>query len=177
MARNTTPEKYRNLVIAARSLIPNLAITTDVIVGFPGETDKEFEESLEFISELGFSGGHVFKYSLREGTLAASMPERVIGNVTRERARQVRKVLEKSENEFMDYQIGKVRRVLWETAKQTESGEWILKGLSENFTRIQAPSPSKKWNEIDTVKVDGRTGDVLTGQILEVKHIGSNTSE
>jgi tRNA A37 methylthiotransferase MiaB len=105
------------------------------------------------------------------------MPERVPGYVARERARQVSTVLERSENEFMEDQIGEVRRVLWETAKQTESGEWILKGLSENFTRIQAPSPSKKWNEIDTVKVDGRTGDVLTGQILEINHIGSNTNE
>ncbi len=59
MARNTTPEKYRNLVVTARSMIPDVAITTDVIVGFPGETQKEFEESLEYIRGMSFSGGHV----------------------------------------------------------------------------------------------------------------------
>jgi len=173
MARNTTPEKYRNLVKAARSLIPGLAITTDVIVGFPGETDKEFEESLEFIREIGFSGGHVFKYSLRERTLAAKMPEKIPGTVARERARQVRTVLEQSEKKYLNVQVGEVRHVLWETARQIQIGEWMLSGLSENYTRIQATSLFKKWNEIDAVKVNKRTGDVLSGQILEINPIGS----
>ena len=173
MARNTTPEKYRNLVKAARSLIPGLAITTDVIVGFPGETDKEFEESLEFIREIGFSGGHVFKYSLRERTLAAKIPEKIPGTVARERARQVRTVLEQSEKKYLNVQVGEVRHVLWETARQIQIGEWLLSGLSENYTRIQATSLFKKWNEIDAVKVNKRTGDVLSGQILEINPIGS----
>lgn len=173
MARNTIPEKYRNLVKAARSFIPGLAITTDVIVGFPGETDKEFEESLEFIRDIDFSGGHVFKYSLRERTLAAKMPEKIPGTVARERARQVRTVLEQSEKKYLNDQVGEVRHVLWETARQIQIGEWMLSGLSENYTRIQATSLFKKWNEIDAVKVNKRTGDVLSGQILEINPIGS----
>jgi len=177
MARNTTPVKFRNLVETARNLIPGLAITTDVIVGFPGETSKEFEESLDFIRGIGFSGGHIFKYSVREGTLAATMPERIPGAIARERARQVRAVLEESEKRYLVDQIGEVRHVLWETARQAQTGEWILSGLSENYTRIQAPSISKKWNEINAVKVNERTGDVLSGQILEINPIGSNPHE
>lgn len=178
MARNTTPEKFRNLVKSARNMIPDVAITTDVIVGFPGETDKEFEESLDFIRETGFSGGHVFKFSLREGTPAAKMAGKVPGAVARDRASQVRAVLEQSEKEFMDQQVGGIWHVLWETARQTQNGEWMLKGLSENYARIQAPSFLKKWNEIDPVRVNSRSGDVLTGQILaEINGIGSTPLE
>ena len=178
MARNTTPEKFRSLVKTARSMIPGVAITTDIIVGFPGETEKEFEENLEFIREIGFSGGHVFKYSLREGTMAAKMPDKIPGTIARERARQVRAVLEQSGKEFMDQQIGEIRCVLWETARKTQNGEWMLKGLSENYARIQAPSNTKKWNEIDAVKVNSRSGGVLTGQILaEINQIGSTPRE
>ncbi len=178
MARNTTPEKYRNLVVTARSMIPEAAITTDVIVGFPGETQKEFEESLEYIRGMAFSGGHVFKYSIREGTPAAKMSEKVPGAVARERARHVRAVLEQSEKRFMNEQIGETRHVLWETARQTQNGEWMLKGLSENYARIQAPASSKKWNEIDAVKLKSLSGDVLTGQIMDADNqIGSVPSE
>jgi tRNA A37 methylthiotransferase MiaB len=105
------------------------------------------------------------------------MPDKIPGTIARERARQVREVLEQSEKEFMEKQIGEIRHVLWETAKQIQNGEWMLSGLSENYARIQAPSISKKWNEIDAVKVSKRVGDVLTGQILEINAIGSKPRE
>lgn len=166
MARNTTPEKYKHLIQKARKLIPNLAITTDVIVGFPGETDAEFEESLNFIRESAFSGGHVFKYSVREGTAAAKLPGRISGNVARERARLVREILEQSEREFMRFQIGCERHVLWETARQIADGTWRLSGLSENYARIQASAKEKIWNEISTVTVESFSKGILEGRIL-----------
>ncbi len=102
------------------------------------------------------------------------MTEKVPGAVAGDRARQVRAVLEQSEKKFMDEQIGETRHVLWETARQTQNGEWMLKGLSENYARIQAPASSKKWNEIDAVKVNSLSGDVLTGQIMDADNqIGS----
>jgi threonylcarbamoyladenosine tRNA methylthiotransferase MtaB len=175
MARNTTPEKYRNLLERARALIPNLAITTDIIVGFPGESDDEFKESLGYIRELGFSGGHVFKYSVREGTAAALMTGKISGIVARERARQVREVLVQAEKNFMAAQIGNVRNVLWETARQTANENWMLRGLSENYARIQAPSPIKKWNEIDKVMIEKSSGETLSGRILtDENRDGSN---
>jgi threonylcarbamoyladenosine tRNA methylthiotransferase MtaB len=73
MARKTTPASFRELGAAARASIANVALTTDIIAGFPGETDDEFAESLEFVREMNFAGGHVFTYSPRPGTCAAKM--------------------------------------------------------------------------------------------------------
>ncbi|MEN6483175.1 MAG: MiaB/RimO family radical SAM methylthiotransferase, partial [Anaerolineaceae bacterium] len=77
MARNTTPDAYLALVTEARKMQPDMAITTDIIVGYPGESDEDHQESLEFVRKVGFAGGHVFTYSKREGTAAAKLGEQV----------------------------------------------------------------------------------------------------
>ncbi len=77
MARKTTPESFAELVAAARLAIPDIAITTDIITGFPGESEVEFQESLAFVRQMHFAGGHVFTYSARPGTAAARLPDQV----------------------------------------------------------------------------------------------------
>ena len=77
MARKTTPASFRDLIAAARQIMPDVAITTDIIAGFPGETEDEFAESLAFVKEMNFAGGHGFSYSPRPGTGAARMKEQV----------------------------------------------------------------------------------------------------
>ncbi len=90
MARKTTPDSFRQLVQAARSAIPQVAITTDVIAGFPGETEAEFQETLDFVREIGFAGGHVFTYSSRPGTPAARMKNHLPPEVKKARSAQLR---------------------------------------------------------------------------------------
>lgn len=165
MVRNTTPEKFRQLVELARSKIPGVALTTDIIVGFPGETDDEFEESLAFVKQTGFSGGHVFKYSPREGTAAARLPGRIHGNLAAERSRKMRAALAESEKRFYSSFIGNELEVLWETAQETESGEWLLHGLSDNYIQIQALADHHRGNTIDRVRILSVEGGILKAKL------------
>ncbi|MDP1545736.1 MAG: MiaB/RimO family radical SAM methylthiotransferase, partial [Anaerolineales bacterium] len=94
MARKTTPESFRELVYAARAVMPDAAITTDVIAGFPGETEEEFAETLEFVKEMKFTGGHVFSYSSRPGTGAAKMKGQVKPELRKMRNRILQEAIE-----------------------------------------------------------------------------------
>lgn len=152
MARNTTPERYRELVNLARRTIPGLALTTDIIVGFPQESDEEFEESLEFVREMQFAGGHVFKYSPREGTAAARLPRRIHGRIAHERSRKMRELLAQSAAEYEQKFIGQTLDVLWESAAQLPDGSWRMHGLTGNYLRVNAILPENRWNQVDSVK-------------------------
>lgn len=153
MVRYTTPEKYQDLVNLARKIIPELALTTDIIVGFPQETDAEFEESLEFVREMKFAGGHVFKYSLREGTAAARLPGRVHGRIAHERSRKMRELLAQSAAAYEARFLGQTLDALWESGSQLPDGRWTVHGLSGNYLRVSAILPENRWNHVDTVKV------------------------
>jgi threonylcarbamoyladenosine tRNA methylthiotransferase MtaB len=96
MARKTTTESFRRLVSAARSVIPDVSVTTDLIAGFPGETDDEFSQTLEFVNEMQFSGGHVFSYSARPGTGAARMRGQVKPGLRKRRNHILQEALEES---------------------------------------------------------------------------------
>jgi len=167
MVRRTTPAEYRELVGNARKRIPGLAVTTDIIVGFPGETEGEFQESLEFVQELAFSGGHVFKYSARPGTAAARLPGRVNGGIARERSRLMRDVIDKSAMRYIRGHIGMELEVLWETAVQQVDGRWLVQGLSENYLQVSALMDTDRGNHIDRVKIEALNGKLLTGEVLK----------
>ena len=167
MARKITPEVYADLLVAAREAIPGVAITTDVIVGFPGETDDEFSESLTFVEEMKFARGHVFTYSERPGTTAARMSGTVPHPLRKNRNALMRKALEKSEGKYQTDFLGHKVVALWETANRTHSEEWSLTGLSDNYLRISAKSPENRWNQFDHVKLNGIKGKTIIGQILE----------
>ena len=100
MARKTTQASFRTLVHAARAACPDIAITTDLIAGFPGETEAEFVETLAFVDEIAFAGGHVFTYSPRPGTAAAKMPGQVSPPLRRERNARLRAVIEASASRY-----------------------------------------------------------------------------
>lgn len=167
MLRRTTPADFARLVETARARIPGVAVTTDVIVGFPGETEEEFAESLEFIRQVHFSGGHVFKYSPREGTAAARMANRVKGKVARDRAEQMRLVISSSERVFFEQAIGTRAHVLWEaSAKPTTTG-WELQGLTDNYLRVKSLASQNRWNQLDQVLIEKLEGKDLRGTIVE----------
>jgi threonylcarbamoyladenosine tRNA methylthiotransferase MtaB len=166
MLRHTIPAEYRKLVHTAREKIPGVAITTDIIVGFPGETEDEFTESLRFVEEMNFSAGHVFKYSARPGTAASRLPGRVDGKVLQERSRLMRDVLSRSALKFTAQHEGQVLEVLWESAIGWLDGKWRLHGLSDNYLEIEGLADSDRCNKIDRVKIRTLADGSLAGEIL-----------
>jgi threonylcarbamoyladenosine tRNA methylthiotransferase MtaB len=158
MARKTTPESFRHLVAAARQIMPEVAITTDIIAGFPGETEDEFAESLAFVKEMNFAGGHAFTYSPRPGTGAARMKEQVRSEVRKERNAIYRASFEESAKVYRQKFIGKPLSVLWESATQYDERGWQMEGLTGNYLRLNAIAPRPLWNEISTVEL-GKDGN------------------
>jgi threonylcarbamoyladenosine tRNA methylthiotransferase MtaB len=165
MARKTTPDSFRKLVAAAREVIPDVAITTDVIAGFPGETEEEFAESLGFVKEMDFAGGHVFTYSPRPGTGAARMKGQVRPEVRKKRNHILHDALEESAKRYRQNFIGRTMPVLWESTSELGEWGWQMEGLTENYLRVTAFAPSPRWNEIDSVKIQQYDGHRMKGVI------------
>jgi threonylcarbamoyladenosine tRNA methylthiotransferase MtaB len=165
MVRRINPQDYSALVDQARRIIPGVAITTDIIVGFPGETDEEFNESLAFVTGMDFSAGHVFHFSPRPGTPAADLPGQIQPAVMKARSRRMRQVLASSSQTYRRGYIGKRMTVLWENVSQYDSRGWLMEGLTGNYLRVRARLPEMRWNCLDEVLVTGEEGEILTGEI------------
>jgi threonylcarbamoyladenosine tRNA methylthiotransferase MtaB len=153
MARKTMPQSFRELVIAARAAIPGVAITTDIIAGFPGETEDEFADSLAFVREMNFAGGHLFSYSPRPGTGAAKMKGQVRTELKKKRNHILHDVLEESARAYRQAFLGQTMSVLWESTSEVGEWGWQMEGLTENYLRVSAFAPSPRWNEIDRVTI------------------------
>ena len=149
MKRHYTPEDYQRVVKLIRQEVPAVAITTDVIVGFPGETDKEFEESQEFCQAIGFARIHVFSYSPRSGTEAAGMTGQVSDKIKKERSQQMLALAEESARKFKERFAGESMDVLWE--KQTDDGDWT--GITGNYIRVFVKSEDNLSNKLQSTKV------------------------
>jgi threonylcarbamoyladenosine tRNA methylthiotransferase MtaB len=166
MARKTNPHSFRELVSAARIVIHNVAITTDIIAGFPGETDEEFAESLEFVREMNFAGGHVFTYSPRPGTGAAKMKGQVKPELRKNRNHILHDALEGSAKSYRQKFIGQTMSVLWESVSEMGEWGWQMEGLSGNYLRVTAFAPSPRWNDVDRVVLNEKDGDKIKVIIL-----------
>jgi len=153
MARKTTPASFRDLVNAARSVMPDAAITTDIIAGFPGETEEEFSESLAFVEEMDFAGGHVFSYSPRPSTGAAKMKGQVRPEVRKKRNHILTDVLEESAKIYRHKFVGRTMSVLWESTSELGEWGWQMEGWTGNYLRVSAAASSARWNEVDQVKL------------------------
>lgn len=166
MLRKTTPQSFRELVRAARTVLPDIAITTDIIAGFPGETDEEFAETLEFVREMQFTGGHVFSYSPRPGTGAARMKGQVKPEIKKRRNHILQEAIDESAKSYRDRFLGQIMSVLWEST--TEYGEygWRMEGWTGNYLRVSATAPSPRWNEVDQVMLQVVDGNILRGELL-----------
>lgn len=154
MARRITPMGYAGLVKSMRVQIPDVCITTDIIAGFPGETEACFFESLALIESLQFSGGHVFPYSPRQGTPAASHPNQVQEAVRKNRSQQIRAVLAASEATWLKHITGKRLQVLWERSKKVAGGCWLMQGLSDNYVHVRACAGQPLQNVISNVMIE-----------------------
>ncbi len=159
MHRHYSAAQYREFCLAAREKIPDLHLGTDVIVGFPGETEELFEESLDFVEKLRFANIHQFIYSPRPGTAAAKFPEQVPGCVAKMRAQKLRRVALASAENFRQSQIGKRFGVIFEQ----DDGR-ILRGWSDHYLEVAVPSqsfPRGKIVEIEATEKNLRSvGDL-----------------
>jgi threonylcarbamoyladenosine tRNA methylthiotransferase MtaB len=167
MRRKTTPDSFAALVRSARRAIPEVTITTDVIAGFPGETDEEFAETLEFVKSMHFAGGHVFSYSARPGTPAARMKGQVRGEEVKARSAALRRVLAESTEAILQKFIGKTMPVLWEAVSILTDEGWQIEGLTDNYIRVTAISPEPRWNRINQVLLRTASAGGCSGEIQE----------
>jgi threonylcarbamoyladenosine tRNA methylthiotransferase MtaB len=165
MARKTNPESFRALVQAARQQIPDLAITTDLIAGFPGETEDEFNQTLAFIQEINFAGGHVFAYSARPGTPAARIREQVPHDLRKQRSRMLHEAFAHMGVNYRQGFVGKSLPVLWEASALRNEQGWLIEGLTGNYLRVTAQAPALRWNHLDVVTMTSVTEDGLHGEI------------
>ena len=168
MARRTTQTAFRALVGEARGRIPDLAISTDIIVGFPGETDGEFEESCAFVHEMDFMKLHVFRYSPRAGTAAARMKEQVPEETKKARSARLLALSDEGGRRFASRFVGRRLPVLWEQiAGVTETG-FINTGLTDNYLRVEMVAPRALTNTICCA-----TFTEVTGTGLRAEPVGS----
>jgi len=148
MGRRYTTADYRRAVDLIRGVVPGVAITTDVIVGFPGETDDEFKESYNFCRQMDFARIHVFSYSPRPGTKAADMPQQVEDRLKRERSRQMLALGRACLRNFRQGFLGKTLMVLWE---KESCGVWS--GLTDNYIRVYTKSDKDLTNQLLSVRL------------------------
>jgi threonylcarbamoyladenosine tRNA methylthiotransferase MtaB len=167
MARAITPEGYQRLVDNIRSRIPEAAITTDILTGFPGESEKEFQEGLDFIIRMEFAGGHVFTYSAREGTPVADFPDQVPHPVRKTRSVEIRKALQVSGERYRKAFLKEELPVLWEQVLESETGCGKLTGLTDNYLRVETEGPADLWNQFSRVRIDELIPGGVRGTILD----------
>jgi threonylcarbamoyladenosine tRNA methylthiotransferase MtaB len=166
MARAITPLKYRKLIQTIRKTVPGVAITTDILTGFPGETDAEFHESLEFIQEMEFADGHVFTYSAREGTAAFGFPDQVPHPIRKERNAMIRATLAEDNLLFRGRFVGEEMCVLWERSKINSKESWSVTGLTDNYIKVEAEADLDLWNEFSIAGITDTTSDGVQAKII-----------
>jgi threonylcarbamoyladenosine tRNA methylthiotransferase MtaB len=149
MRRHYSVDDYRQAVSLIRKTMPDVAITTDIMVGFPGESIEEFEESHRFCKEIDFANIHVFSYSSRPGTLAARMPEQVSDKLKKERSLRMLQMAQESARRFHKRFLGQDMSVLWENEVALGSG--IYSGLSHNYIRVFTESSETLANQFRSV--------------------------
>jgi threonylcarbamoyladenosine tRNA methylthiotransferase MtaB len=165
MARRTSQANFRQLAEAARAHIPDLNLSTDIITGFPGETEADFAESLAYVEEIDFARLHVFTYSQRPGTAAAKMSGQLPKAVKKERTRRMIALGETMSQAFHDRFVGQVRQVLWETAVGADNQGLCWVGYTDNYIRVQAHGASDLFNRITPVLLTESHADGISGAI------------
>jgi threonylcarbamoyladenosine tRNA methylthiotransferase MtaB len=153
MARRTTQDSFHRLIDAARARIPDLTLTTDIIVGFPGETDADFEESIRFVETMGFARLHVFPYSARPGTAAAGFSEQVDRPRKDERRTRMLALSDRLWKRHQARYLGHTLSVLWESARGGTPEGLIWSGLTGNYLRVHGASRQPLANTITPARL------------------------
>jgi threonylcarbamoyladenosine tRNA methylthiotransferase MtaB len=160
MNRHYSLNDYEKAILMAREAIPNVAITTDILVGFPGENEKEFEESCRFCEKIGFANIHVFPYSPRPDTSALKMAHPVTERIKKERSQKMREIAQESRRKFRRQFLGQTVTILWES--EIERGFWS--GLTPNYLRVFTKSEQPMTNCLRPVKLIAEKAQGLLGE-------------
>jgi len=160
MRRTYSRERYLRLVDELRGAIPDLALTTDIIVGFPGETERDFEETLEVVEEVGYDGAFTFVYSPRQGTEAAMSPDQVPGHVKKVRIERVVEVVQRIAQRQNAARVGRVEQVLVEGPSRTDAS--VLRGRTRRNTTVNFAGASTPGSLVD-VRIEDATSTTLRG--------------
>lgn len=165
MNRRYSIEEFEEGVQLLRKAYQNVALTTDIIVGFPGETEEEFNTTYQFLKRIKFYKTHIFKYSQRKGTRAAVLPNQVDGNIKEERSRKLIALSDENEREYNKKYIGKEVEVLFEEP-HLENGKKFMKGHTTNYIVVKVEGEDQKLeNEIKKVKIVDLDGIELIGNL------------
>jgi len=163
MGRKYNTSEFERFIEEARRLIPDIHLGTDIIVGFPGETEEHFEQEIQFVKKVKFSNIHIFTYSKREKTPAAIMPNQVPGNIANERRLRLVKIADKMKTDFVKSQVGRTLPVLFE--RKNKAG--YFQGWSDNYINIICDDSNIKKHVITQVKTLKITEDnSLMGEIV-----------
>ena len=162
MKRRYTTEEYKAIVDRLRAAIPNVSITTDVIVGFPGETNEEFDKTYEFLKDIELTHMHVFKYSPRKGTPAATMENQVDPSTKHERSEKLLQLNEENFNKFGQKMLDKEFNVLFEQ----KVGDNKYEGLTENYVKVIVESDNDISEQILKVKITDVKNEFLEGILV-----------
>lgn len=152
---------YRDLIKRIRSAFKNASITTDIMVGFAGETDEEFEKSIKFADEIGFARTHIFPYSRRNGTVAAALKSQVASEIKAERAAKMAEISTKSERRYNKSFLGIEVAVLFETPENS-----FAVGYTENYIRVKVETTENLIGMIKTVKITEAFNDYCIGILI-----------
>ena len=163
MRRTYGRERYLRLVDDMRSAVPDLALTTDIIVGFPGETEEDFSETLEVVEEVRYDGAFTFVYSPRAGTEAASMPDQIPDELKGERIERLVEVVQRIAHERNEERVGLVEQVLVEGPSRTDPS--VLRGRTRRNTTVNFAGSASPGDLVD-VRIEGATSTTLSGSEL-----------
>ncbi|MCI6191294.1 MAG: tRNA (N(6)-L-threonylcarbamoyladenosine(37)-C(2))-methylthiotransferase MtaB [Clostridium sp.] len=165
MNRRYTAEEYEHIVNVLRENIKDVSISTDVIVGFPGETEEEFNETYEFLKRIKLTKTHIFKYSPRKGTRAAEMKGQIDGKVKEERSKALIALNDINEQGFIEKYINKNVKVLLE--QQVKGKENIFEGYTENYIKVELEKPENiKSGDIIECRIEKAHKDFAEGKII-----------
>ena len=162
MNRHYTTAEYRQIVHNLRQAFPNCAITTDIMVGFAGETEEEFAASLAFAKEIAFAKVHVFAYSRRPGTRAYDMPGQVANKVKEDRSRQMIAATLATQQDFFAAQVGRVEEVLFEQEREKN----VYEGYTRNYTPVRAASAVPLQGQVLPVEITQALEDCCLGRLV-----------
>jgi len=164
MRRSYSLDQYAEVMDLIKGNVPDAAITTDIIVGFPGESDEQFEQSHSFCRQVGFANIHVFPFSPRPGTVAEQMSGQIVDTIRKERSQRMLELSRSCRRLFGERLLGQTMSVLWE--KESNPGSGIYSGLTGNYLRVFAHSEEPLTNEITPVRLVEFNRRGIVGEVV-----------
>lgn len=157
MNRKYSRDEYLEKISLIKEYFPNAGLTTDIMVGFPGETEEDFQCTLDMVDRVGFASVHIFRFSPRKGTPAASFKDQVPSSVKKDRAARLKDLADYTELKFLQDQVGRTHQVLFEKTYQT--------GHSKNYLKVKVDSEETLEGQIKDVIIKERQGTLLVGKL------------